>query len=348
MKFNIPVLGFLFMIGLVAFLFPVKGASADQEGDYFVFGIALSQGSINPRLQRVQSGQSASMAIEPDTGFVTQSVTGCNGNLDGNLYTTDPGSESCLVVARFVPAAPIVLNDTGMDWCADSSSNRLDCPVAGHPLQDGDLGRDALARDGLLRKVGGGSAGFDFTKLGANGRPLAVQDMPWSDGGNEIDGTQWSCVRDNHTGLIWEVKTNDPNDLHFRDHTYTWYDPASPDGGTGTPDGGICNGSACDTSSYVQAVNEQGLCGASDWRMPGWQTELFGLTDFSRSQPAIDTDYFPNTASADFWTSLPYPDENRRSARSVYFGIASGGVLSRDSAFHVRLVREARRSVEGR
>ena len=57
------------------------------------------------------------------------------------------------------------LNDTGIDWCADVSQNNLDCPVQGYEGQDGDHGRDALARKGQLQKIGGGAAGFDFTKL---------------------------------------------------------------------------------------------------------------------------------------------------------------------------------------
>jgi hypothetical protein len=183
------------------------------------------------------------------------------------------------------------LNDTGIDWCANDTTNFLPCPVASHRGQDGEHGRDARARAGQLPKVGGGNAGFDFTKLDANGNALPAS------------ATQWACVRDNHTGLIWEVKTTDGG-LRDQYNTYTWYDPNSPDGNPGTANGGTCTGSTCDTTGFVQAVNAQGLCGASDWRMPTWR-ELQGIVDYSQSHPAIDTGYFPNTPSSFFWSASP-------------------------------------------
>ena len=185
------------------------------------------------------------------------------------------------------------LNDTGITWCADETINFLPCPVASHPGQDGDHGRDALARDGQLQKVGGGAAGFDFTKLDANGNALPAS------------ASVWDCVRDNHTGLIWEVKTTDGG-LRDQYNTYTWYnpDPTTNGGNAGIQNGGNCTGSACDTHSFVQAVNQQGLCGTSDWRMPT-RRELMSIVHSGRVRPAIDTDYFPNTPSILFWPSSP-------------------------------------------
>ncbi|MDZ7621733.1 MAG: hypothetical protein U5O69_04740 [Candidatus Competibacteraceae bacterium] len=104
------------------------------------------------------------------------------------------------------------LNDTGITWCANDTTNNLACPVTSHPGQDGDHGRDALARAGQLQKVGGGKAGLDFTKLDANGNALPAS------------ASSWSCVRDNHTGLIWEVKTTSGLRGHVSTR-YIWYDP---------------------------------------------------------------------------------------------------------------------------
>ena len=196
--------------------------------------------------------------------------------------------------------------------------------MSGFPGQDGDHGRDALARAGQLQKVGGGNAGFDFTKLDANGNALPAS------------ATSWDCVRDNHTGLIWEVKTT--SGLRGMYNTYTWYDPNSPDGNSGTANGGNCTGSACDTTGFVQAVNAQGLCGASDWRMPTWR-ELQGIVDYGRFNPAIDTGYFPNTPSSHFWSASPFANTSG-GAWYVLFshGYASYDV-SRSYVRHVRLVR---------
>jgi hypothetical protein len=215
------------------------------------------------------------------------------------------------------------LNDTGIDWCANDTTNHLPCPVSSHPGQDGEHGRDALARAGQLQKVGGGAAGFDFTKLAANGNALPAS------------ATSWDCVRDNHTGLIWEVKTT--SGLRSRDHTYTWYDPNSPDGNPGTANGGNCTGSACDTTGFVQAVNSQGLCGASDWRMPT-RRELLGMVDYGRFNPAIDPGYFPNTPSSNFWSASPsLPGSNI--AWNVHFVGGYAYFFPRSSSIRVRLVR---------
>jgi hypothetical protein len=221
------------------------------------------------------------------------------------------------------------LNDTGIDWCANDSTNYLACPVASHPGQDGDHGRDALARAGQLQKVGGGNAGFDFTKLDGNGNALPAS------------ATSWDCVRDNVTGLIWEVKTT--SGLRSMYNTYTWYDPNSPDGNPGVANGGNCTGSACDTHAYVQAVNQQGLCGASDWRMPTWR-ELQGIVDYGRYNPAIDTGYFPNTLSSYstnyliFLSASPSP-YGGKSVWAVSFLSGDTHPSGRESYYHVRLVR---------
>lgn len=218
------------------------------------------------------------------------------------------------------------LNDTGIDWCANNDTNNLACPVAGFAGQDGEHGRDALARAGQLQKVGGGAAGFDFTKLDANGN-----DLPAS-------ASAWSCVRDNHTGLIWEVKTSDGG-LRDSNHTYTWYNPdnSSNGGNAGTQNGGSCTGSDCDTHAFVQAVNSQGLCGANDWRMPT-RLELMGIVHNGRAYPAIDTAYFPNALSVWFWSSSPYAVSSGH-AWLVYFGHGHVGNNYDYGYGQVRLVR---------
>ncbi|SYZ81279.1 putative lipoprotein [Vibrio paracholerae] len=102
-------------------------------------------------------------------------------------------------------------------------------------------------------------------------------------------------MRDNVTGLIWEVKQPvGSGGLRDASHTYTWYNPdnSSNGGDAGTQNGGTCQGSACDTQAFVNAVNSQGLCGASDWRLPS-VNELFSIVHNGRIEPAIDQAYFP-------------------------------------------------------
>lgn len=229
-------------------------------------------------------------------------------------------------ISAFAATQP--LNDTGVDWCADGSQNNLDCPVQGYEGQDGDHGRDALARKGQLQKIGGGAAGFDFTKLDANGEELAQS------------ASEWSCVRDNHTGLIWEVKQPAGSaGLRDANHTYTWYNPDhNANGGrAGTQNGGYCQGSACDTYAFVNAVKAEGLCGASDWRMPS-VNELLSIVHNGRIEPAIEQSYFPHGRSGWYWSSSPFA-ELSGFAWGVYLG--DGSVLggSKGNEYHVRLVR---------
>lgn len=272
------------------------------------------------------SGTSITLQAEGD--FFNQWSGQCSGSTGSQCsFSLGSAGTTGSATANFESPPPQFrpLNDTGIDWCGNDDTNHLGCPVASHPGQDGDFGRDALAREGLLDKVGAGAAGFDYTKLDANGN-----DLPAS-------ATDWSCVRDNHTGLIWEVKTTDGG-LQDKDNTYTWYnpDPDTNGGDPGVQDGGNCTGSACDTHGYVQAVNAQGLCGASDWRMPAVM-ELHSLTHQGRWGPAIDTDYLPNTPSSLFWSASQYA--GALNVWNVHFGTGHESLNGRALNGRIRLVR---------
>lgn len=229
--------------------------------------------------------------------------------------------------AAEAPAWP--LNDTGIDWCADSGNNRLTCPVTGYPGQDAEYGRDET-RD----NDADGHAGFSFTKLDAAGNPLPAS------------AASWSCVRDAVTGLVWEVKT-DNGGLRDKDWTYSWYDPdpATNGGFAGRPDyDNNCYDSArCDTQKFAADVNAAGLCGASDWRLPA-REELRSIVDYSRYDPAIDTAYFPDIGSNGwywYWSSSPYAS-SANYAWYVYFGLGYDGYGSKNDGRPVRLVRGGR------
>jgi hypothetical protein len=249
-------------------------------------------------------------------------------------FRVQPGGRLIARIALSAGSGP--LNDTGIDWCANQNTNYLPCPVSSHPSQDGDHGRDAQALAGTLSKVGGGNAGFDFTKIANDGSMLPATATLGS------DPNDWACTRDNVTGLIWEVKT--ASGLRSQNNTYTWYDPNSPDGNPGTANGGTCTGGACDTTGFVQAVNAQGLCGAGDWRLPTVK-ELEGIVDYGRFNPAIDPEYFPNTPSSftntllgAFWSGSSCANDSSY-AWSVIFLLGHPYHYSRSNDYRVRLVR---------
>ncbi len=194
------------------------------------------------------------------------------------LLTASAAQADEIFRTGFETEPPGKLNDTGQDWCANTTAI-VTCPESLFPDQDGDHGRDALARNGQLQKIGFGSAGFDYTKISNLGQPLP-ENAPLGTGPND-----YACLRDNHTGLLWEVKTTDPLSLRYFARKYAWYDtnPATNGGNPGDLGQPLeCNQtlSNCNTAAFVAAVNTQGLCGYSDWRLPT-PDELLGTINYN-------------------------------------------------------------------
>jgi len=240
------------------------------------------------------------------------------------------------------------LNDSGIDWCANDTSNidfdstrtvkTKSCAAleATHPGQDAIYGRDAAARTRTLLKTGQGTTGFDFTKFCRNGDragegECAPNPKPGPDSNN------LACNHDNVTGLTWEIKAD--SGLQNKDNTYTWYqENGKVNGGeAGLQHGGKCEGSACDTQSYIEAINKMGLCGANDWRLPT-KRELLSIVDNSRFKPAIDERLFPMALPTNYWSSSPYPDISTL-AWQVYFLYGEASPSKKSEMNHIRLVR---------
>ena len=226
------------------------------------------------------------------------------------------------------------LNDTGINWGGNSVSvNNIDCSYDMSVPQDCDQGRDA---DSTTNTDVDGHAGFSFTKLDDNGGAL------------DASATSWYCVQDNTTGLIWEVKTDDGG-LHGKDYTYTWYDSdESTNGGAvgelaanGNTCYGYTSGNAetyCNTEAFVNRVNDVGLCGSKDWRMPDIN-ELSSIVNFGRHGPSIDTDYFLNTGSDYYWTASPDANNIDNAWRINFYDGSDSDIFSHSNQYNVRLVR---------
>ncbi len=202
------------------------------------------------------------------------------------------------------------LNDTGQSLCYNGSilvacdaTNTGD--AATYPRQDGRYGRDAAATAGTLTKIGGGAAGFDFTRICNNGDAEGSGSCP-ANPSLGLDPTDWGCTRDNTTELTWEVKTDDGG-LRDKDWTYTWYstDGATNGGNVGSNSVTTTCGStpaSCNTQDYAAAVNAAALCGFTNWRLPSIR-ELQTLVHYGAANPAIDASYFPNTIASYFWSA---------------------------------------------
>ena len=145
------------------------------------------------------------------------------------------------------------LPDTGQTKCYDNSEE-ITCPQPGESF----YGQDASF---LINPP-------SYTKLDEKGN-----DLPDS-------ATSWVMVRDNVTGLIWEVKTDDGS-IHDKDTWYTWQDAQDV---------------------FIAELNSLSFGAHSDWRVPTIK-ELASIVNLGTHGPAINTDYFPMTMSSYYWSS---------------------------------------------
>ncbi|MCI5167986.1 MAG: DUF1566 domain-containing protein [Candidatus Electrothrix sp. GM3_4] len=225
---------------------------------------------------------------------------------------TTPGNPWLLFLPPILAAAqstpppvtdPVLgMNDTGIVACVGDTTK-----------EDCNYGRDATELNSA-----DGYAGFSFTKLDNNGVALVDQNAAWS------------CVKDNTTGLVWEVKTAENSST-----TYSWYnsDTATNGGSFGNENDGEHN-----TEAYVATVNTAGLCGAKDWRMPTVK-ELVSLVSLQATGDTIDTDYFPNNSGI-FWTGTPADRLGDETAWGVSFSAGNADrLLYKNATYRVRLVR---------
>jgi hypothetical protein len=168
-----------------------------------------------------------------------------------------------------------VLNDTGIRT-SDASLN--DSPAM---REDALVGRDAEAS--RLTKVGGGTLGFDFSRLCRSG-DLVGQNSTCPAGTPFDTSNDWACTRDNVTGLVWALATGE-------------HDPSA----VAPPDG---------------------FCGQVGWRSPRVR-ELLSLVHAGKSEaqePAIDLDYFPLTPPQSFRADETYADGGGQ-PWIVHFGV---------------------------
>jgi len=290
-----------------------------------------SNGTVDSVLWEQVAGQSATLVTDSGLSmdYTAPTVT-TDDTLEFTLTVTDNdgGQTIDTVFVRVNPpsSATGTLNDTGITTCSNATVNGLACPVASFAGQDAEFGRDVssnIAADG--------HAGFSFTKLDVTGVALLDQTLTYA-------VQPWSCVKDNVTGLIWEVKTTVAG-LQMNTNTYSWYseDDINNGGDAGTANGGVCTRSDCDTAAYVAAVNTQGLCGKSDWRMPD-VSELLSVVNYGTSAPLIDVNFFPNVGTGQYWTSVTRSDNANK---AVLGGFILGGFNNADklNPYLIRLVR---------
>jgi len=181
-----------------------------------------------------------------------------------------------------------ILPDTGQTKCYNNS-NEITCPHPGAPFN----GQDSYYGPNLQ----------SFSKLDASGN-----DLP-------DDATSWSTVRDNNTGLIWEVKTDDGS-IHDKDNTFT---------------------SQTAQENFILQLNEDEYGGYSDWRLPTIK-ELASIIDNSKFNPTINTLFFPQSQAKFYRSSTILSYDNNQIWR-VNFQNGFIYYIFSSSAIYVRAVR---------
>jgi len=182
------------------------------------------------------------------------------------------------------------INHTGIIKCYDENTLNIPCDNVTLPEQDGFY-----------------NGNFDFVKINDNGFEI------------NSGATDWSCVFDRNTGLLWEVKKD-----RF---SYTWYNTVSSINGgengfvgaEGTSTS--CDTIPCNTKNYADVLNTSsfqgssniGLCGATNWRLPKLK-EMLSIMDFNsdNSSVLINDNFFPvfdgidtGTSANFYWTTTP-------------------------------------------
>jgi hypothetical protein len=232
------------------------------------------------------------------------------------------GIYGCFVLLFFAEAGwTVPVPDTGQTTCYDVAGNVIICPSPGQALYGQDVNYNINP--------------MSYTKLDGSGNALAST------------ATEWIMVRDNVTGLIWEMKNgkdgiknyNNPRDA---DNTYTWYDsnPATNGGYAGT------SGNGTDTEDFIKALNDVHYGGYSDWRIPSVK-ELASIVNHSLLYPGptIDSGYFPNTQGWYYWSSTT-DVSSAANAWGVSFIDGYDGSNVKSSSGYVRAVRGGRGSLD--
>ncbi len=259
----------------------------------------------------------SSSQTDSDGDGVYDNIDTCPDTPAGEAVNEEGCSASQYEADNSVDTNGSIINpipDTGQTACVNAAYETIACPT--------DEINPLYGQDGCFS-----SNPPSYTKLDASGTAL------------EASEAQWAMVRDNVTGLIWEVKTTDGT-IHDINNMYTWYD-SNPETNGDNPG---TNGDGTDTEDFINTLNSSAFGGHTDWRLPS-ANELLSIVDYGKCDPALDTVFFPyayhsSEDATSFWTSntdiktLP-----SNTAFSVNLRYGYSITYDKTSALYIRAVR---------
>ena len=146
-----------------------------------------------------------------------------------------------------------------------------------------------------------------FHKHDAKGAELPLS-SEWTDGVR--------VVFDENTGLYWEVKSPDPEDVNYGGARFTFTQA---------------------DEIHAEALNAARYGGYDDWRIPN-KDELRSIFDYGRPNSVIDTDIFGLCPVGDYWTKNVYRLQPYFSW-VLFSGMGSGIAKRTDARNYVLAVR---------
>ncbi len=214
-----------------------------------------------------------------------------------------------LMLALAAPAWAASDENLSETRCFDSQQYRLvPCPRSGKAMvivEEEKTPEDKALS--FLRELA------PYTKLDTNGEPLPET------------AEEWAMVRDNTSGLIWEIKDRDRESVHFYAQRLAWTDLQE---------------------AFIDPLNEEAFGGFSDWRLPT-PRELYTLMITSTRVPIVELDFFPLTRPDSYWTGV-FRTDTPDYACHVDFYLGHVHYSPKNQKNHVRAVRMSEEFTEER
>lgn len=106
------------------------------RNNYTVSATASTGGSVSQATTRVEHGATTTLTLLPQNGYQLANVSGCNGSLNGNQYTTGAVTADCAILANFNRTVSQTISGKVIDGYVRGATVWLD--INGNKIKDSD------------------------------------------------------------------------------------------------------------------------------------------------------------------------------------------------------------------